>query len=1748
MDSTDRRQTPEPLVPTTPKDDDNVTNAKDEVASLAERLSLHSIPSIDRSDGTASPDTSTNIPNLAHTPPNSPKTPILAHTPPPAPPTKPPSVRNHSPRPKSNPPSKHSGDSQSSSQSPDDPPSPGPTNQLSCPDDSPESDDPPPPAPPPSNAEAAMYAAYRSSPPSVSGIYSGIGGLYSGSHPSSGIYSGSASLGSIYGSTEPPPVPPPPIEESGAVGGIHHRREHSLNSIHSIHSINSFKEFYDKSTLNQFISTSPKLSNREMEMNRMSGLYGSIASTGDYSGLTEMFTDPVEEEGGDRVVWEFHNVTLNRVPGYGFGIAVSGGRDNPHFTNGDPSIAISDVLKAGPAEGKLQINDRLISANSISLENVDYARAVQVLRDSGASVQLVVKRRIVIPAPEAQTLKVTLTKNKKKDDFGIVLGCRIYIKEISNKAAVDKDGTLKEGDVLLRINSNSTDNLTLKEARKLIESAKERLQLVVRRDPPPSVMAPPDLTVKDIRNPEHSDTRPNYSTQNLYVQPPTRSDHQRSLYGPDTPDAKNNLMRSGYNPVVVGMSSGEVPYGLHDQGSPHDDAPPPRPPLPRPEDYYTRHAPKEGQNSPSKGPSLPVPDPRFVSFKKEGSVGIRLTGGNEVGIFVTAVQPGSQAQLQGLIPGDKILKVNDMDMSGVTREEAVLYLMSLQDQIDLIVQTRRHDYDHILNSQKGDLFYIKTHFHYEPNGKSELSFRSGDIFRVVDTLHNGVVGAWQVHRIGRNNQETQKGIIPNKARAEELATAQFNAAKKEQTQSESRSGFFKRRRNSRRSKSLGKDHWEDVVFADSVSKFPAYERVALRHPGFVRPIVLFGPLADIAREKLLKENPDKFASPRIYMRLTMPIPCYGGYPYPSLRELDSSGEKPSGIIRLSAIREIMDRGKHAVLDITPNAVDRLNYAQFYPIVIFLRAESKQNVKELRSGFPKGRMSSKKLFDQSVKLEKLWSHVFTAIISLTQPESWFRKVKEIVEKQQSGPVWMSETKPVEFLSDVYLMPLIPSPSGSEEELHSFFNEDNELDADNFPDLGHEGQNETQDPSFEIVVETISQNMMNGHISVLAEDEKQPDPTEALSDDFLFPMTSRLSYASSPESDLETGPESRTPSKSPHRVPPSLNAYSDSRDSRGRLVKSSSDPSLAAPEENLPNAYGGPPPYTATSPTRLQPPGPKDAFDDRRKSHGGDSKYGFASGGFASTDIYASRPPVTSQSNNNIGSGGGGGSSGGGGGSSSNSGGVTSVPGSPYSSVPPPGYNNRPPQQTNLPLPAHSPHHRRSPHVIPGRGPPHVGYSPPGPGGHLPPPPPYLNGHSNETGPELPPKVDRTSKPGRVRSGQDFGSGKELDYDNNYLNTGRGNSLERQHKSPYEMSPSLGPNAHDDLKSRLHPQSPHEPYRYSRSSSQPPTYRSDDPYRSSDYKPVPPPKSSNYKPVPPPKPKNYKPQPPGSNPITMEGGLSGWDVYDGRKLHDRGNYHTTSNGGLSDDYSGLDSGQGSSLDRKYDTFGRSSYSKAATSGRSGYYLNVPPPWDMVSGGGQHGGGGPGGRDLPNHDHRGSAFELYKKPPDPRGPPGSQPGPPLNADLGNSRRSLADDGKHKVIATARGVYDHKGGTLTSEETGVSIVIPPGAITKGTKQEIYFKVCQDSSLVPPLDQNKGETLLSPLVMCGPHGLQFERPVELRLPHAASVSPNTWSFALKSSDTPTGQPTQWTNMALADAPHSSHIGANCVSVLVDHF
>ena len=54
-----------------------------------------------------------------------------------------------------------------------------------------------------------------------------------------------------------------------------------------------------------------------------------------------------------------------------------------------------------------------------------------------------------------------------------------------------------------------------------------------------------------------------------------------------------------------------------------------------------------------------------------------------------------------------VSQANDLDMKGVTREEAVLFLLNMQDQLELIVQTRTDEYEKVVTNHLGDSFYIK---------------------------------------------------------------------------------------------------------------------------------------------------------------------------------------------------------------------------------------------------------------------------------------------------------------------------------------------------------------------------------------------------------------------------------------------------------------------------------------------------------------------------------------------------------------------------------------------------------------------------------------------------------------------------------------------------------------------------------------------------------------------------------------------------------------------------------------------------------------------------------------------------------------------------------------------------------------------------------------------------------------------------------------------------------------------------------
>lgn len=74
---------------------------------------------------------------------------------------------------------------------------------------------------------------------------------------------------------------------------------------------------------------------------------------------------------------------------------------------------------------------------------------------------------------------------------------------------------------------------------------------------------------------------------------------------------------------------------------------------------------------------------------------------------------------------------------------------------------------------------------------------------------------------------------------------------------------------------------------------------------------------------------------------------------------------------------ILLQDRHALLDVTPKAVDTLNYTQWYPIVLFLNPDSKQGLKTMRNRLiPGSNRSARKLYEQALRLKKSCSHLFT----------------------------------------------------------------------------------------------------------------------------------------------------------------------------------------------------------------------------------------------------------------------------------------------------------------------------------------------------------------------------------------------------------------------------------------------------------------------------------------------------------------------------------------------------------------------------------------------------------------------------------------------------------------------------------------------------------------------------------------------------------------------------------------------------
>ncbi|XP_073777811.1 netrin receptor UNC5A isoform X4 [Danio rerio] len=95
-----------------------------------------------------------------------------------------------------------------------------------------------------------------------------------------------------------------------------------------------------------------------------------------------------------------------------------------------------------------------------------------------------------------------------------------------------------------------------------------------------------------------------------------------------------------------------------------------------------------------------------------------------------------------------------------------------------------------------------------------------------------------------------------------------------------------------------------------------------------------------------------------------------------------------------------------------------------------------------------------------------------------------------------------------------------------------------------------------------------------------------------------------------------------------------------------------------------------------------------------------------------------------------------------------------------------------------------------------------------------------------------------------------------------------------------------------------------------------------------------------------------------------------------------------------------------------------------------------------------------------------------------------------------------------TSYGTFNFLGGRLTLPNTGISLLIPPEAIPRGKIYEIYLTIQKKEDMRLPLAGC--QTLLSPVVSCGPPGVMLTRPVILCMDHCSDACLENWAIRLK--------------------------------------
>uniref|UniRef100_A0A8C9EYW1 Tight junction protein ZO-2 n=1 Tax=Pavo cristatus TaxID=9049 RepID=A0A8C9EYW1_PAVCR len=590
----------------------------------------------------------------------------------------------------------------------------------------------------------------------------------------------------------------------------------------------------------------------------------------------------------------------------GFGIAVSGGRDNPHFENGETSIVISDVLPG---------------VNGTPMENVPHSFAVQQLRKSGKVATIVVKRPRKVQA-------AALRRSPSLDYEDRALDVMDDHAEFDGKSARSgySERSWRSGN---GGRSQSWGNSL-------------------------------DQSYRDDQDREHNRSR-GRSRECSYSRDQSRGRSiDRNLdqdYGRDRSRGRSvdrdggygQDYRRDYSPASYRHGSQPDPRYVREVRSLSRDRLHSRSPSPEARHQHEYLVPQD-QNGP-----ISV---LLTKGKHNEEYGLRL--GSQ--IFIKEMTGTGLATKDGnLHEGDIILKIN-----GTVTEN-----MSLADARKLIEKSRGKLQLVVLRDRKQTLLNIPSLNDSDSEMDDISEIESNRSFSPQDDrLHHSDLDSHSSNeklkektnaKDDPSNRMSRMGAMPTPFKSPgDVATTAVSVvdANKEQ------------------------NNLTGLTFSPTIF-FTA---------GFKRPVVIFGPIADVAMEKLSNDLPHLYQTAKTEPR-------------------DAGSEKATGVVRLNTVRQIIEQDKHALLDVTPKAVDLLNYTQWFPIVVFFNPDSKQGVKTMRQRLcSTSNKSSRKLYEQASKLKKTCSHLFTATINLNSAnDSWYGSLKDTIQQQQGEAVWVSEGK-------------------------------------------------------------------------------------------------------------------------------------------------------------------------------------------------------------------------------------------------------------------------------------------------------------------------------------------------------------------------------------------------------------------------------------------------------------------------------------------------------------------------------------------------------------------------------------------------------------------------------------------------------------------------------------------------------------------------------------------------------------------